>query len=160
MLNINQIKKLREETGLSLVECKRALEEGEGDIEKAKEILRKWGREFAEKKGERVTKAGIIESYIHQNKKIGVLLEMRCESDFVAQSADFRNLAHEICLQIAAMKPRFLAPEDLPKDSQEIPLLSQPWIKDERKRVKDLIDEYISKLGENIVIKRFIRYEI
>ncbi len=148
MIDINQIKRLRQETGVSIIECKKALVEAKGNLKKAKEVLRKLGREFVEKKADREVKTGVIESYIHQNKKIGVILDIRCESDFVAKSADFQSLAHEICLQIAAMNP------------QKISLLLQPWIKDETKTIKDLIDEYITKIGENIVIKRFVRYEI
>lgn len=91
---------------------------------------------------------GIIESYIHANKRIGVLVELRCQTDFVAKTEEFKNLAHELCLQIAAMNP---------KKSE---LISQPWIKDESKKIKNLLDERISKLGENIIIKRFIRYEL
>ncbi len=93
-------------------------------------------------------KQGIIESYIHQNKKIGVLVELRCETDFVAKTEEFKKLAHELCLQIAAMNPK------------KTSLLRQPWIRDETKTIKELIDEYIAKLGENIIIKRFVRYEI
>ncbi len=147
MIKIDQIKQLREETSVSVSECKKALEETRGDFQKAKEILKKWGKETAQKKVERVANQGIIESYIHPNKKIGALIELNCETDFVAKNKDFQNLAHELCLQIAAM-------------GEEIPLLSQPWIKDETKTIKDLINEYIAKLGENIVIKRFIRYEL
>jgi len=148
MVTINQIRQLREETEVSISECKKALEEAGGDIEKAKKLLRKWGRTLAGKKKEREVKEGVIESYIHPNKKIGAMVELRCESDFAAKSGDFQKLAHEICLQIAAGL------------SEEIPLLNQPWIKDETKTVKDLIDEYIGKLGENIIIKNFVRYEI
>lgn len=147
MVTIDQIKKLREETRVSIIECRKALIEAKGDLEKAKEILKKWGREVAQKKLERETRQGIIESYIHPGKKIGVILELNCETDFVAKSQDFQNLAHELCLQIAAM-------------GEALPLLKQLWIKDETKTIKDLIDEYIAKLGENIVIKRFVRYEI
>ena len=194
MVSIKQIKQLRQETGVSIIECKKALVEAKGNLKKAKEVLRKLGREFAEKKADREGKTGIIESYIHQNKKIGVLLDIRCESDFVAKSADFQNLAHEICLQIAAMKPLFLKTEDiseefligekkiyqeqfrdsgkpqkivneiiegkLKKYKEEISLLSQPWIKDETKTIEDLITEFIGKLGENIEVKKFVRYEI
>lgn len=149
MVSIEKLKKLRSETGISLMKCKKALEEANGDLEKAKEILRKEGIEFATKKKERGTKEGIIEGYIHPNKKIGVLLDIRCETDFVAQNKEFQKLAHEICLHIAAMNPEN-------KES----LLEEPWIKDETKKIKDLISEYIAKLGENIVIERFIRYEI
>jgi len=194
MITIDQIKKLRQETGVSITECKKALEESNGDFEKAKEVLRKWGRELAGKKSERETGEGIIESYIHPNKKVGVLIDLRCESDFVARSSEFQKLAHELCLQIAAMKPLFLKEEDIPekfiegekniykeqlKDSgkpehivnqiiegklkkykEQVSLLSQVWIKNDQKTIKDLIEEYVAKLGENIIIKDFTRYEI
>jgi len=194
MVSIDQIRQLREETAVSVAECKKALGESKGDINKAKEILRKWGKELSGKKSSRETRQGIIESYIHPNRKIGVLVDIRCESDFVAKSEDFRKLAHEICLQIAAMNPLFLKTEDisekfldgerkiyqeqfknsgksqkiineivegkLKKYKEEISLLSQVWIRDETKTVKGLIDEYVARIGENIVIKRFARYEI
>jgi len=194
MTNIDQVKQLRQETGVSITECMKALETANGDFEKAKEMLRKWGRELAGKKAAREANQGIIESYIHPNKKVGVLVEMRCESDFVARSADFQNLAHEICLQIAAMNPLFLKEEDIPdefidgekkiyqeqlknsgkpekivnqiiegklkKYKEQVSLMSQSWIKDEEKTIKDLVDGYIVKIGENIFVKRFIRYEI
>lgn len=194
MVLIEQIKKLREETGISISECKKALEASKGNLEKAKVILKEWGKEFSKKKIERETKQGIVEGYIHPGKKIGVMVELNCESDFVARSEDFQKLAHEICLQAAAMSPLFSKKEDIPDDflfgerkiweeqlkdsgkskkiideiisgklekfKEEISLLSQLWIKDETKTVKDLIDEYISRLGENIVVGRFIRFEI
>jgi elongation factor Ts len=194
MIDINLIKKLREETGISFAECKKALEETQGDLERAKEILRKWGQEVAGKKAERETGEGIVDSYLHPNKRIGVLLDIRCESDFVARSSDFHKLAHEICLQIAAMNPLFVREDDIPKEiiakekeiykeqlkdsgkpnkiideiiegklkkyREGVSLLSQPWIKDEKIAVKNLIDEYIAKIGENIVIKKFTRYGI
>jgi len=194
MVTIDQIKQLRQETGVSVIECKKALEEVNGDFDLAKEILRKWGKELASKKSEREAGEGIIESYIHPNKKIGVLIDIRCESDFVAKSEDFKKLAHELCLQIAASNPLFLKEDDIPeefldgerkiyreqfKDSgkseniinqiiegklkkykEEISLLSQPWIKDQDKKIEDVINEYIAKLGENIVIKRFAKYSI
>lgn len=194
MVNIEQIKKLREETAVSITDCKKALEETQGNEEKAKELLRKWGKDLAGKKVEKESKEGIIESYIHPNKKIGVLLDIRCQSDFVARSEEFETLAHEICLQIAATKPLFLKEEDIPKafldgerkiyeaqvkDSgkpqkivdqiiegklkkykDEISLASQPWVKDQTKTIKDLIDEAIVKIGENIVIRSFNRFEI
>ncbi len=148
MITIDQIKQLRAETGVSVSECKKALEKAKGDIKKAKEILREWGQELAGEKAEKETGEGLIESYIHPNKRIGVLLDIRCESDFVAKSEEFKKLAHELCLQIAAMNPK--------KSS----LMSQPWIRDETKTTKDLIADYVAKLGENIIIKRFIRYEL
>jgi elongation factor Ts len=148
MITIDQIKRLREETEVSISECKKALIQAKGDFQKAKEILKKWGKDFAEKQLQRETKQGIIESYIHSNKRVGVMLELACETDFVAKNPDFQKLAHELALQIAALDP------------EETPLLEQPWIKDEKKTIKDLIDEYIAKLGENIVLKRFTRYEL
>ena len=117
-------------------------------MKKAKEILKKLGRGFAKIKKEREVKSGLIESYIHSGKKIGAMVELHCESDFVAHSEDFQKLAHELCLQIAAIDP------------ENIPLLEQLWIRDETKRIRDLIDEYIAKFGENIVLKRFTRYEL
>jgi elongation factor Ts len=149
MINIEQIKQLRSETGVSISECKKALIEAKGDIEKAKEILRKRGQDFAQTKAERKTCEGIVETYIHPNGKIGVMVELCCETDFVGSCEEFRKLAHELCLQIAAMNP-----------TSESSLLAQPWIRDESKAIKDLIDEYIAKIGENIAVKRFARYEI
>lgn len=194
MISIDQIKQLRKETGISIVECRKALQGANGDAKLAKEILRKWGKNFVEKKAGRKTGQGIIETYVHSNKKIGVMLELRCESDFVARSKDFQKLAHDLCLQIAAMNPLFLRTDDVPEEfligerriyqeqlrdsgepkkiilqvvegkigkfKEDISLMSQPWIKDETKTIKDLINECIAKLGENILIKRFIRFEI
>jgi elongation factor Ts len=146
MIPIEKIKKLRQETSLSISQCKKALEKAKGDLEKAKEILKEWGEKFAQTQQKKETKEGVIASYVHPNKRIGVLLEICCESDFVAKSEEFQKLAHEICLQIAAMGER--------------DLLSQPWIKDEKKKIGDLIKEHIAKFGENITIKRFCRYEL
>ena len=194
MVTIDQIKQLREETGVSPTEIKKALEQSQGDIEKAKEILRTWGKTLADKKLSRETRQGIIETYIHPNSKTGVLLDIRCESDFVSKSPDFKKLAHEICLQIAAMKPLFVKDSDIPeeflnserkiyteqiKDSgkpenivkqivegklkkykDSVSLLSQAWIKDDTKTIKNLIEETIAKIGENIEVKKFTRYEI
>ena len=148
MISINQIKQLRDKTGLSITECKKALEEAGGDVDKAKEVLRKLGKDVAVKRMGRATKEGIINSYIHAGKKVGILLELNCESDFVARSEDFERLSHELCLQVAAMNP------------ENQPLLEQAWVKDQSKTIKDLLDEHIAKFGENISIKRFTRYEL
>ena len=194
MAEIESIKKLREETGISLAECRKALEEAEGDIEKAKELLRKRGEAVAQKKGERSVGAGLIDSYIHSNKKLGVMIELNCETDFVARSEDFQNLAHEICLQIASMNPLFVREEEIPEEilkkeketyeeqakalnkpkeivegivkgkmekyKKDNCLINQLWIKDENKTIQNLINEYIAKTGENILVKRFARYEL
>ena len=149
MALIEKIKQLRQETGISVLDCKKALEESKGNFKTAKEVLKKWGKDVAEKKSGRQAGAGIIEGYIHSDKRVGAMIELRCETDFVARSDDFKNLAHELCLQIAAMDPE-------KKDS----LILQPWIKDESRAVGDLIKENIAKLGENIKIEKFIRFEI
>ena len=163
MITIDQIKQLREVTGVSISECKKALQEANGDGAKAKEILRKRGQDFAKKRIEKEAGQGIIESYIHPGKKIGTMLELRCESDFVAKSEDFQKLAHELCLQIAAISPEEV--DELHSsppfaNARVTELLRQPWIKDESKNIKELIEEHIAKFGENIILKRFIRYEL
>lgn len=194
MIDLNKLKQLREETGISLIECKKALEEADGDLEKAKEVLRKKGQEWSARKSSRQTKAGIIEAYIHANKKIGVLLDLRCETDFVAATKEFKDLAHDLCLQIAAMNPKFIKPDDIPEQTiekekeiykeqfsktnkppeiiekivagkikqfkEENCLLTQAFIRDPEKTVAEVINETIAKIGENIVIKRFVRFEI
>ena len=194
MISIEQIKQLREETGVSVSEVKKALEQSQGDATKAKEILRTWGKNVLNKKTSRETKSGLIESYVHPNAKTGVLLYIRCETDFVANSPEFRSLAHEICLQIAAMKPLFVSETEIPeavlqketeiytaqmKDSgkpenivkqilegklikykQEFCLLNQSWVKDDSKTIKNLVEETVSKVGENIEVKKFSRFDI
>ncbi|MFA5355699.1 MAG: elongation factor Ts [Candidatus Paceibacterota bacterium] len=194
MADLEKVKQLREETAVSLGECRKALEESAGDLGKAKDILRKMGRSLAEKRVSRDAKSGIIYSYLHSNNKVGVMIELRCESDFVANSSDFRNLAHEISLQIAAMNPKFIAPEDItekdlekekeiyedqlkssgkPKEmigkimegkinkyKEENSLMTQAWVKDDTKTIKDLFDETVAKIGEKIKVSKFVRYEI
>lgn len=142
------IQKLREITGAGVMECKKALEEANGDFDKAISIIHERGLVKAEKKKERTTRVGVLESYIH-NERVGVLLELRCETDFVARSKEFKELAHNLVMQIAAMDP--VSIDDL---------LKQIYIKDETIIVDDLIKRAIAKLGENIRIERFCRYEI
>lgn len=194
MVTIEQVKTLREQTLAPVNECRKALQEANGDMERAKEILRKWGKTLAEKKTARETAEGIIDTYLHPNKKLGVILDLRCESDFVAKNQDFQNLAHELCLQIAASNPMFISEDDIPEElvrkeralyteqfsgqgkpqqviegiiegklkkyKEETCLLSQPWVKDETKKMKDLLTETIAKLGENITVRQFIRFSI
>lgn len=194
MISIDQLKQLREETAAPMGECRKALEQSNNDMVKAKEILRKWGQTLADKKSAREVKSGVIDCYLHPNRKVGVILELMCESDFVAKADDFLNLSHELCLQIAASKPLFIKSEDIPeavakkekeiymeqakasgkpkqileqmiegkwkKYQQESCLLEQPWIKDENKKIKDLITETVAKLGENIVVHDFKRLDI
>ena len=132
-----------------MVECKKALEQAQGDEAKALEFLSVSSAQLAAKKSERQIKAGLIDSYVHANQKVGVLLEIGCETDFVARNEIFKNLSHEICLQISAMNPQSVEE-----------LLSQPFIKDPQKTVQDLINETVGKLGENIKVGRFIRFDI
>jgi len=194
MISIDQIKSLREKTGISMIECKKALEEANGDENKAIEILKKKGIEVAEKKSGRETKQGIVEAYIHSNRKMGALVEVYCETDFVAKNSQFKELAHNLAMHITAMNPLYLSEEEIPekviteekellysqfKDSgkpekvieqiiegklkkqhEQICLLSQPFIKNPDITIKQLIDEYIAKLGENIRIGKFVRFEI
>lgn len=189
-----QVKELRERTGIGMMECKKALEEAGGDVEKACTVLRKKGFARAEKKAERTTTAGLIGSYIHMNGKIGVLVEVGCESDFVARNEEFQALVKNIALHIAAANPKYLAPEDIPaeildeekdivreqfKDSkkpaavvdkivqgklgkfyEEVCLIEQPFIKDDKMTIKQLVQSHVAKFGENIRINRFSRFEI
>lgn len=145
---LNQIQKLRDITGAGVIECKKALEEADGDFDKAIAIIHERGLIKAEKKSERTTGAGILESYIH-NERVGVLFEFRCETDFVARSKEFKELAHNLIMQIAAMNPTSV--EDL---------LKQTYIKDELLTVENLIKQTIAKFGENIRVERFCRYEL
>ena len=149
MANIDEIKKLRDQTGISVMECQKALKESGGNMDKAKELLKKWEKDYALSRVDRAAKQGIIDAYIHCGRKVGVMIDLRCESDFVAKGDDFKNLAHEICLQAAAVK-----------SDDETPFLSQPWIKDPSKTMKDVIDATIAKTGENIVLEKFVRYEL
>jgi len=149
MIAADIVKKLRDKTGASIMDCKKALTEAKGDENKALKILEEKDRLTAMKKSERAAGQGIIEAYIHSNKKIGVLLELKCETDFVAKNEEFKELAHDIAMHIAGM------------DSQDgDSLLEEPFVKDPLITVKNLIDSKIGKLGENIKIGKFIRFEL
>ncbi len=188
------VKELRQRTGIGMMECKQALQDSKGDVDKAIVILRKKGYARAQSKMSRETAEGIISSYIHLNGKIGVLLEVNCESDFVARNDEFKELVKNIAIHIAASNPRYVSSEEISpeileqekdiieeqfKDSkkppeiiekiiqgklgkfyQEVCLLDQPYIKDDKVSVKQLVASYIAKFGENIRISRFARYEL
>jgi elongation factor Ts len=149
MSDIETVKELRETTGLSFKEIQRAVAEAGGDKARAVEILKAHGATVADKKSSRETGEGLVEAYIHANKKIGVLVEILCETDFVARNPLFSELAHEVAMHIAAMDPR---------DNEE--LMAQAFIKDQDITIKDLLTQYIAKLGENMKIERFVRYQI
>src|SRR5215213_10728939 len=162
-VDTSKIKQLREETGAPVMDCKRALEESSGNLEQARQWLRGRGAAIAEKKAGRVASQGVVESYIHGGGRIGVIVEVNCETDFVARSDDFKKLAHDIAMQIAATDPKYVGneeslPEDLPDDV--VPLLKQPFIRDEKQTIQGLVHEAIGKLGENIVVRRFSRFEL
>jgi len=186
------VKQLRDMTGLGMMKCKEALEATQGDLEKAVEHLRKLGLKTAEKRAGRETSEGVIASYIHSNSKIGVLLELKCESDFVARNDDFRQLARDLCMQVAATRPIAVsrdqvAPAVIEKEREiyreqvkdkppqavekivagkldaffkEHCLLDQPFVKDPKHTVADLLNALIAKLGENIAVSRFVRLQL
>ena len=193
-VDMKLVKKLREQTGVGILDCKKAVSEAENDFAKAEEILRKRGLAKAQGKASRATNQGGIASYIHSNYRIGVLLELGCETDFVAKNEDFLALQKDICMQIAAMEPRYVSSDEIPEEVLakekeifaeqmknsgkpdniidkivegkmtklygEICLLNQTFFKDDTKTIQDLIAEGIHKLGENIAVKRFVRYAV
>ena len=186
------VKTLREKTGAGLLDCQKALTEATGDLEQAETILRKKGVASAAKKAGRSANEGLIESYIHLGGKVGVLIEVNCETDFVAKTDDFKTLCRDLCLQIAAASPAVVSRESVPEADLErereiatsqaagkpppavqkivegkiekyystICLLDQPFVKNPDQTIKDLLTAAVAKLGENIVVKRFIRYQI
>jgi elongation factor Ts len=164
MASTEDVKRLREETGAGMLDCKKALDDTNGDFDKAKENLRNKGFESAAKRAERATAEGVVQSYIHHNNRMGVLVEINCESDFVARTDDFRRLAQQIALHIAGAGPLYVSSEDIPEgadgDPKETVLLQQPFVQDESRTIEDLIKETISKTGENIRVKRFARFEL
>ena len=148
-VSVADIKKLRQKTGAGIADVRRALEESGGDFKKAEGLLKSWGAEIASKKKDRATGQGLVETYIHSGGKVGAMVEVNCETDFVAKTDEFKNLAHEVVMQIAAMDPA---------DVEE--LSKQEYIRDSSKTIDDLVKEVIAKVGENIVVKRFIRFEL
>ncbi|MFH2138319.1 MAG: translation elongation factor Ts [Candidatus Omnitrophota bacterium] len=191
-VSAEQVKILREKTNAGFMECKKALAETDGNIDKAVELLRKRGVAVAAKKSSRSAKEGLVESYIHIGGKIGVLLEVNCETDFVARNDSFKQFVSDVAMQIAATNPQYLKPEDVPaeivakekeilasqagdkpahilekmlegkisKFYSEVCLLEQPFVKDDKIKIKEYLTNIIAKIGENILIRRFTRYQI
>jgi len=189
---LDAIKVLREKTNAGIVACQKALREANGDMEKAIDVLRKQGVALATKKAGRQIKEGRIESYIHLGGKIGVLIEVGCESDFVARNDDFKNFVKDLAMQVAASNPIYVRKEDVPEEAikketeiitaqvtgkpaaqmekiiqgkltkyyDDACLLEQPFIKDPNMRVKDILTSMIAKIGENIIVRRFVRYQV
>ncbi|OGX37146.1 MAG: translation elongation factor Ts [Omnitrophica WOR_2 bacterium RIFCSPHIGHO2_02_FULL_52_10] len=170
-ITAEMIKELREMTSCGVIECKKALEEAKGDFEAAQKILRKRGLELAAKKGGRTANEGRIEAYIHPGAKIGVLVEVNCETDFVAKNDDFCKFTRDIAMHIAATSPKYVKSEDVPADVlakeqdsdsfiKEKCLLEQPFVRDPAKTIRDYLNELIARIGENIFINRFTRYKV
>lgn len=189
-----EVKNLRERTGAGIVECKKALVETKGDLEKAIEFLRKEGIATAEKRAQKETKEGLIEAYIHPGSRLGVLLEVNCETDFVARTEEFKSLVRDLSMQVAAASPLYISKEEVPskviekekeiyraqavkegkpekildqivegklkKFYSQVCLLDQPFIKEEKKSITNLIKEEKAKLGENITVRRFVRFKL
>ena len=191
---IEKIKQLREETAAGMMDVKRALEESSGDLEGARRVLKERGQAIAQKKSARETHEGLIESYIHFNGRVGVLVEVNCETDFVARTPEFKDFARNVALHVASMTPVAVSPEDIPEDVldeergiaerraaemgkpenitqrivegqmdkfvKERALLTQAYVKEPDKTVGDLLQETIQRVGENVVVRRFVRYEL
>ena len=169
------IKELREATGAGIMDAKRALEENDGSIEKAKDYLRQQGLAKAGKKADRAANDGLVDTYIHAQGRIGAMVEVSCETDFVARTEGFRGLAKDVSMQVAAMSPRFVNREEISEEqwaelerefgdresaAKAVVLVEQAFIKDAKKTVADLVTDAVSKMGENIVIRRFARFEL
>ncbi len=193
-ITAQMVKQLREATGAGILDCKKALQEAGGDMERAVEILREWGIAKAAKKVGREAREGLIGHYVHMGGKMAAIVEVNCETDFVARTPEFQQLAKDLAMQVVAARPRWVRREDVPEEViekekeilraqladsgkppqiveriiegklnkwfEEVCLLEQPFIRDEDKTVGDLINEHIAKLGENIVIRRFARFEV
>ena len=193
-ITTEQVKALREKTGVGMMDCKKALKEAQGNTEEAVNILRKKGMASAAKRSGKTAAQGIIDSYIHLGGKIGVLVEVNCESDFVAKNVEFQGFIKDIAMQIAASAPQYINKEEVPEDLlnhekeiletqakeegkpekaiekitqgrlekfySDICLMEQPFIKDPKKSIKDLLAELVAKIGENIVVRRFTRYQL
>ena len=164
-ISTESIKQLREKIGAGIMDCRAALVETGGNLDKAAELLKERGYAKAAKKADRVTAQGLVETYIHTGGKLGAMVEINCETDFVARTEEFKHLARNIAMQVAAMNPSYISSDDIPAGielpaEEVICLMDQAFIKDMSKTIKDLILDVISRTGENIRINRFIRFEI
>ena len=148
-ISIESIKKLRGKTGGGIADCRRALEQAKGDFKRAEELLKKWGVDKAAEKSDRVVGAGLVDTYIHAGGRVGAMVEVNCETDFVAKTEEFKTLVREVAMQVAAMDP---------KNVEEV--LEQEYIRDSAKKIDQLVKETIAKVGENIVVRRFARFEL
>jgi len=163
-ITASAVKEVRTKTSAGMLDCKKALVDSNGDVTGAIEALRQKGLAMADKRAERAVGEGVVLSYIHHNQRVGALVELNCETDFVARTEDFSNLAHDIAIQIVGASPLYVSEQDRPEDCElplvESCLLAQPFIKDPSKTVSDLITEAIARTGENIRVGRFSRIEL
>ena len=163
-ISTERIKELRDQSGAGVMDCRNALFDTEGDVDKALQILKEKGLLKADKKSGRATGQGLVEAYIHAGGRVGAIIELNCETDFVARTDEFKELAHCLAMQVTAMSPQFISEEDIPEGTDVEPqvacLLVQPFIKDPALTVKDLIVDTIAKVGENIRVGRFARFEL
>jgi len=172
-VSMEQVKELRERTGAGILECKKVLEQADGNVNRALELLREKGLEVAKKKATREAREGRIDVYVHHDSKKAGIVELNCETDFVARNEEFIQLARDIALQVAAMNPQFLRREDVPETALEAPevtspesfyaenvLLDQPFVRQPNVTIGQKIQDTIAKTGENIVVRRFVRYEV
>ena len=163
-ISVDAVKEVRAQTSAGMLDCKKALEQCSGDVNSAIEALRQKGFAMAAKRASRAVGEGIVASYLHHNNRVGALLELNCETDFVARTDDFKRLAYDIAMHIVAASPAYLSTEDMPADcnasAEEVCLLSQPYVRDPSKTVAELITESIARTGENIRIGKFARIEV
>jgi elongation factor Ts len=163
-ITTQMIKELRERSGAGIMECRSVLVETGGDMEKAEAVLREKGLLKAQKKAERTTGQGLVEAYVHTAGRLAAMVEVNCETDFVARTDVFKDLAHSLAMQVAALSPKYVSEEEIPDDesseAQEVCLLHQPYIKDPTRTVNDIVVEAIAKTGENIKVRRFVRFEL
>ena len=163
-VSVDAIKALRELTGAGIMDCKRALQETDGNMDEAQQSLVKKGMASAAKKASRATSDGLVESYIHSGGRIGAMIELNCETDFVARTDDFRHLAHDIAMQVAAMAPIYVDSSEIPEgedgNPQETCLMQQPFIKDPSLSMRELVDQAVGRLGENVRVGRITRFSL
>ena len=163
-VSVELIRTLRDQTGAGIMDCKQALEDVDGDLDKAAEALRAKGLADTAKRVGRATNEGVVESYVHTGGRVGAIVELGCESDFVARTGEFHQLAHDIAMQVAAMSPVYLAPEDMEEGEErpaaQVALLSQPFIKNNSSSVGEMVRETAAKMGENVRVVRFHRLSV
>jgi len=163
-ISTTSIKELRDKTGAGIMDCRKALLETEGNLDKATEFLKEQAIYMVQKKADREAKEGVVDAYVHTGGRVGAMVELNCETDFVARNEEFKELAHNIAMQIAAQDPQFICEEDIPEGTECEPdvdcLLSQPYIRDTSVTINNVITETIAKFGENIKVSRFTRFEL